>query len=330
MQVESTSTQVYETQGTPTVQTDESNTVDSNTTVSDPDTVDLSQESLALASTDFISDVDSETKMKSLNKKVNEFESLVNSLDLNTVDVEAVNSVLATVSSEVDQANEDYQNGNIDEKTLSSTLYATLDRGIDSLNSLTSDANDQTTEVTQSSVESTETAPEDSVATTEEQISIAGMLDTINKIVKVIESASETDNVDKKIEELVEETDSLKLKEELGKAISDLEKIDYSKFADKLRKMQSRMTEDNKMFGGEKKHGGNIGNIGMGMKETDAVQSDGFTANRFINSMSNSINNALESYKEVKEATEEHEEKETKETNEAKQVNAEAELSTVA
>ena len=93
------------------------------------------------------------------------------------------------------------------------------------------------------------------------------------------------------------------------------------------------MTEDNKMFGGEKKHSGNIGNIGMGTKETDAVKSDGFTANRFINSMSSSINNALESYKEVKEATEEHEEKEArdvKETDEAKQVKAEAELSTLA
>ncbi len=147
MIISSTNAQVYETQDALTVQQDpnESNTVESNTTVSEPDTVELSQEAEELSNTDFIADIDSETKMKSLNKKVNEFESLVNSLDLNNMDAEAVNGVLATVESEVNQAHEDYQNGNIDAKELSSILNATLDNGIDGLNSLTNVVDDQTT-----------------------------------------------------------------------------------------------------------------------------------------------------------------------------------------
>lgn len=156
------------------------------------------------------------------------------------------------------------------------------------------------------------------------------MFDTINKIIKVIESASETDNVSKEIEDLMEGTDPLKLEEELNKKISELEEIDYSKFSEKLRKLQTSMTESNKMFGEEKKNGGNIGSIGTGIKETDAFQSDGLTTNRFISSMSRSINNALKNYKEVKEATEEKEAKEATEANEGKQVNAETELSTLA
>ena len=62
---------------------------------------------------------------------------------------------------------------------------------------------------------------------------------------------------------------------------------------------------------------GNIVKIGTGTKETDAVKSSGFTANRFMSSMSSSINDALESYKELKEATEEKDTKEATEANES-------------
>ena len=62
--------------------------------------------------------------------------------------------------------------------------------------------------------------------------------------------------------------------------------------------------------------------------------SGNFTATRFMSSMANNTNDALESYKEVKDATEEHEDKkdakEVNETNKAKQVTAEARFSTLA
>jgi len=350
MQVTDNNTTSLYTQDTTTVSagTEEADIIDStaDTTGSITDTVELSPEVEELASTEDTStsqeitdatvvtaNMDSEIKLKDLKSKVKEFESLINSLEGSDVDVEATNGVLATVSGEVDQANEDYQNGTIDEETLSATLSTILDSGIDGINSLTSGVGDQTTAVTQSTVESTETTPEALVATTpepvnedvntlatttsddEEGVNIDEMFETINKIVKIIESSSETDHMNKDIEELMEEADPLKLEEELKKAVSDSGNIDYSKFAEKLRDMQKNMTDHNKMFGEEKKNGGNISSIGTGRKDIAALESDGFTANRFMSSISSGINNALDKYKDVKEAMEEKVTKEEKQEN---------------
>ena len=306
MKIKSTDQQVLETKDSTKVKTDK---VESNNTSSFTDTVDLSQESLVMVE-DVTSDVDKEIKTKSLREKVNEFESLVNSLDVNSVDIEAVNGILATVTSEVNQTNDDYENGEIDKETLSSMLHATLDKGIDGILSLTSGVDDQTTiAVTQSVVESAETTPDDPAATednstltaltsTKEAFNIEKTLDTINEIINVIDSASETDNVKKDIEELVEQIDPLKLGDGLKKAISGLEEIDYSKFAERLRKLQTNLANNSKIFGEEEtKIGGNINSIGTGIKEPS---DDLNISRRLMSSMSSGINNVLEKYKEVK------------------------------
>ncbi len=137
-------------------------------------------------------------------------------------------------------------------------------------------------------------------ASAAKRLSIMEIFKTIDDILNSLNDRSV--GVRDDVQKMEEETDPIKFAEKLEQKISDLDEMDFSKFTEKLRKLQTNLTEDNTIFDeAEKNIGGNIRSIGTGIDETDVFQSDYLTVRRFMSSMSGSINDALEQYKEVQD-----------------------------
>jgi len=288
-----------------------------------------------------------------LDSKTQGFQSLVNDLQDSNVDAETKNNIIGGINDRINQAQADYQDGKINAEQLSAALHTAIDEGAESINSAMLEAEDvaiaqaekelppglakkeelppglEKMEELPPGLEKLETSEASTEAPTEE-VNIEELFETINKIVKLLKS--ETGNEGNNIEEQKkEETDPAKIEEELGNIISELEKMDYSKFADKLREMQTSLTDNKDMFGMAETGINRIGDNGDG--------SGNFNATRFMTSMSRNVNEGLANYKEVKESAEKKEvkesaeekkEKNVMEANGAKQAGIEAQLSEVA
>ncbi|MGR3173362.1 MAG: hypothetical protein ACUZ8N_02025 [Candidatus Scalindua sp.] len=229
-----------------------------------------------------------------LSSKIQEFESLVNNLGNVDVNEETINNILSTLNSELNQAYADYIDGKIDKGQLSAALHTALDGATASILSIIEKAGEAT-------------------GSTSKEYSIKEILKSLDAIINSLRRKSVGVEDDVQVEDDIqkmeeEETDPTRLAEELKEKVSDLEKTDFSAFTQKLRELGVNHSMVKKLFGedGTMNSGVDININSVGNAGDDTGN---FNATRFLSSISNGINKALDNYKEVKKTEEKQEAK---------------------